>query len=57
MTKHNIHITDHRINHCECACHYFPTMIIHNNKPCCNADKLFEKKITINTERKVQMES
>lgn len=50
--KYNIHITDHRINHCECACHYFP--MLSHKEPCCDASKLFE--IKVNTEKKVKME-
>jgi hypothetical protein len=51
---------DYRILHCDCACHYFPKVIRHD-EPCCDAVKLFKKDIVIkhekvNIEKKNNME-
>jgi len=41
---------DYRLLHCECACHFFPTVIKHT-EPCCDAVKLFKKDIEIKTKK------
>ena len=33
-----------RDNHCQCACHYFPKMIQHNDNPCCEPEMFFVMK-------------
>lgn len=43
-----------QLEHCECACHYFPTVIKHKES-CCNATELFVKLVELKKAEKKKL--